>query len=674
MKSILSFCNTIDNPSQTKRGEVNLPLFLEEFALKQIPIYVDSAFQCLQMTQDREYVIEGDGTDCHVVIVDYQNSGVSEDNKKWSGGLQQMIEMKHNLRLTPLSVITNFMSNIEPFSRYKADGKSAIYGLSGTLGLDSSATRTVLQKLFQLSVCNIPTHKPRKLQENLAIMVDGGDAEWHCEIMKVIEEAVKNDLPWISGRAILLLCEDIKTVESIREHVLANKKWKNGEVKSYARSNSNEKTFLKESLVPRDIVIATNLAGRGTDIKVNDEVNKSGGLLCIITFLPRNRRVELQAFGRTARQGKPGSVRCVVKKSSLLPQFQDLDLDSIRASREDNEERRLNKVLQTDVKEVLLRETLFKEHCKFLKKIHSEMDSREEDRQIVENEEWGQWLQLKEQQLEMSEETSESLIQELRNAHAKWQPSILQHSHELAVFNVYHIIKFGNIFLLKKGKVNTRKAYRLFTKAIETLPRYSMIAYYYRALCTITLQEEGYQKLAIKDLENAIRGLDPYVQEIASVLQCVKLVSKVRNPVSKSLSNGEETSGCLSSQMQARMQILGFIRKNIQEAIQQLQKSDKASVETKKIGIFSLIPDADNTTQQEIFALWNLGMEVVYTVKLKQRFCWEGLLICLLGAVEIIGGVLLAVFTVRHCRRDWNGSNFRRNIRLHRWNSGNWYR
>ncbi len=71
----------------------------------------------------------------------------------------------------------------------------------------------------------------------------------------------------------------------------------------YAHSNSKQLSSIDKKLGPGEIIIATNLAGRGTNIKVTDEVNASGGLLCLMTFLARNRRVELQAFGRTARGG-----------------------------------------------------------------------------------------------------------------------------------------------------------------------------------------------------------------------------------------------------------------------------------------------------------------------------------------------------------------------------------
>ena len=64
---------------------------------------------------------------------------------------------------------------------------------------------------------------------------------------------------------------------------------------------------MKEKLNSGDIVIATNISGRGTDYKTSEELEENGGLHVIISFLPCNQRVEDQALGRTSRQGKKGS-------------------------------------------------------------------------------------------------------------------------------------------------------------------------------------------------------------------------------------------------------------------------------------------------------------------------------------------------------------------------------
>ena len=250
----------------------DIPGFLKEFVAEQLSTYIDSAFTALLMTEKREYVIRcGD-----IHPVDYLNSGVIETNKRWGGGLQQMLEMKHQLQISPISVITNFLSHVKFFQRYKA-----LYGLSGTIGLDCELA--FLKDTYKLVSCRIPPKSHRKFYEEREEIVHGNEEAWLEKIHEAVTQAIQPK-PYAPGRAVLVLCEDIQTTV---------------EIEGFLKEKGHEQLFTlcgltgKELEVPEaedhrspgDIIIATNLAGRGTDIKLKPEVEESGGLLCLLTFL-----------------------------------------------------------------------------------------------------------------------------------------------------------------------------------------------------------------------------------------------------------------------------------------------------------------------------------------------------------------------------------------------------
>ena len=115
----------------TKTG-INLPKHLIKYSKNRLRYWIDNAFVAKQMKQDREYVVKNNA----VYPVDYQSTGVIEINKKWGDGLQQFLEMKHCLPISPLSLITNFVSNVDFFDLYgnKDVDVCNILGVSGTLG------------------------------------------------------------------------------------------------------------------------------------------------------------------------------------------------------------------------------------------------------------------------------------------------------------------------------------------------------------------------------------------------------------------------------------------------------------------------------------------------------------------------------------------------------------
>ncbi len=664
------------NFSDTESDEaIRLPKHLQEFVANQLPVYVENALRALHMEEDREYAIMKG----RIIPVDFQNSGVMELNKKWGGGLQQMLEMKHFLSMTPISLVTNFMSNVEFFSRYKREG--GIYGMSGTLGLDKhSNTTAILKELYNTEVGSIPTFKLRKLFEEPSVIVESHE-QWFKMIVDTVREESQEAASWKKGRASLILCEDIRTAEDLKTYFVETEHWPEDKVYLYAHSNSKQLSTIKKKLSPGEIIIATNLAGRGTNVKVTDDVNESGGLLCLVTFLARNRRVELQAFGRTARGGKPGSVRCILNYAAMPEHYYGMNIEEIRKMRAEEESIRLRDMLDHDVKEVETREKLFKEYCRFLGHVYTAMSSESDDQKIMidsYNETWAQWLLMRSDKVERL--LTENLLCELMTTTRYWNQAIISNLHDKSLFakwqakmqkgelpdwspllkirpnlavaniyavaNFYHCIQFGNQILTKEEDEKAYLSLRYYDKSIELEPRYSTIAHYNRAYATIISERDDNKKKARADIQAAIEGIDLYIGEVSSVSQCVAIVGQTKVFEEREADDyGEEAETAdFNAQIQARFEILHFLREKMLEAIQKID-SISGDIIAKPVGIFSLLPDADHITSLELTRMWALGLEIVYTIEKKPRFFWEALIVFILGVAEIVGGVLLTVFT-----------------------------
>lgn len=131
--------------------------------------------------------------------------------------------------------------------------------------------------MYNFHVSRIPTYRHRLLYERKTIIVNGDTREWLDRIHAVLEEIVRKK-PYsttLPGAAALVLCEDIRSANLIEKH-LSEKGMK---TIPYTRSDLKlSETFEDKRRKPGDIIVATNLAGRGTDIKVTDDVNEGGGL------------------------------------------------------------------------------------------------------------------------------------------------------------------------------------------------------------------------------------------------------------------------------------------------------------------------------------------------------------------------------------------------------------
>ncbi|CAD8105185.1 unnamed protein product [Paramecium sonneborni] len=251
--------------------------------------WIESAILAkFKLQENKHYKIDNNA----VRIIDFENTGVvHKDNTQWQKGLHQFIELKHNLTQTTLRICTNYISNITFFKRYK----NQILGLTGTLG--SQVTQNLLAKMYNVDFVLMPPYKKRLLKEEPGIATMNHQ-EWLKEILQTVQKQLNKK------RAVLIINQTIKDVYEIEAYL------KKSNIRSITYFDDSQ--YVNRDIGSNTVIIATNLAGRGTDLNTSEELERNGGLHVIMSFLPRNIRIQLQGFGRTARQGKQGTAQLIV--------------------------------------------------------------------------------------------------------------------------------------------------------------------------------------------------------------------------------------------------------------------------------------------------------------------------------------------------------------------------
>ena len=153
-----------------------------------------------------------------------------------------------------------------------------------------------------------------------------------------IEESVKIAAEIAKVRPVVMICNTIRELEKFHREFLriSNRIF---DLHVYKSSYEELDIVSQGKIIEKGcVILSTNLAGRGTDLKISDEMDISGGLYVILTYLPQNTRIEEQAFGRAARKGQNGSGQLCIMNSNNLDKKQSSRLSTLMMAKQRNAE------------------------------------------------------------------------------------------------------------------------------------------------------------------------------------------------------------------------------------------------------------------------------------------------------------------------------------------------
>ena len=265
---------------QVKKDEI-----LADFALKSERVHTVNQLLKAYTMFDKEidYIIQ----DGKIKIVDEQTGRIME-GRRWSDGLHQAVEAKENVKV---EAATQTFATITLQNYFRMYHK--LSGMTGTAETEAGE----FWSIYKLDVVVIPTNRPIARIDQNDLIYKTKKAKYDAVINKIVELTGE-------GRPVLVGTTDVETSELLSrmlrlrgiQHQVLN-----------AKQHAREAEVVKHAGEKSTVTIATNMAGRGTDIKLSEEIKAAGGLAIIGTERHDSRRVDRQLRGRSGRQGDPGS-------------------------------------------------------------------------------------------------------------------------------------------------------------------------------------------------------------------------------------------------------------------------------------------------------------------------------------------------------------------------------
>ncbi|MEI8364921.1 MAG: preprotein translocase subunit SecA [Parachlamydiaceae bacterium] len=298
----------------------------------------------LMMEKDVDYIIQ----DNKIIIID-ENTGRAQPGRRFADGLHQAIEAKEGVAIQKE---TQTYATVTLQNYFRMYGKLA--GMTGTATTEAGEFKQV----YKLEVLEIPTHNSCQRKDfNDEIYMS--EREKYNAILKEVRTAHEAGRPLLIGTESVDISEKLSRIfkQNKLEHTVLN-----------AKQNEKEAEIIAHAGKRGAITIATNMAGRGTDIKLEPGVAAIGGLYVIGTTRHQSRRIDRQLRGRCARQGDPGSSKFYVsfedpllrlfaspRLTSLIQRFRPPEGEPISASM-------LNKSIETAQKRIEQRNAAIRKH------------------------------------------------------------------------------------------------------------------------------------------------------------------------------------------------------------------------------------------------------------------------------------------------------------------------
>lgn len=273
---------------------------------KQLKLWMKSAHHALfELNEQIDYVIktkrDEEGQLVRVVqIVDLKTGRISE-NSRWSNGIHEFLEVKHDIVVQKESLTPISLSHAVFYPFYKT-----ISALTGT------AERFQTKEIYGIETFDVPTHQPLK-RIDLPPIIAKNTAHYYEIILQKTEENIQEKRP------LLILCATIQATNLLADRMKAH----GIDFKLLNEMQEElEEVILSQAGGAGKVTIATNTAGRGTDIILTQESLQNGGLFVLPVFYFDSIREKDQGIGRGGRQGQPGKSQMILNRED--PLIQDL--------------------------------------------------------------------------------------------------------------------------------------------------------------------------------------------------------------------------------------------------------------------------------------------------------------------------------------------------------------